>query len=201
MGPYNPDVFVHTWLPDGTSQHNLNQAIQNLYNPRVIWIQKPQNFDVSLYKDRIWPHRTTPNNQISQYTSIKRSLNLCEQWSNSMGVEYDIVVRARFDWFLETVDFELNDSVNVAHTPTLSGHKFLWNNQIEIGISDQFAYGNPQVMKVYAQLVDNLPILYQDYRIDFCGELFLKAHLLYHKVSVAEHKWKNGIVRDDGIMP
>lgn len=198
---YKPDVFVHTWAQDKLSQSVLYQQIQSLYQPTVLWTQAPQKFDTRLYADRIWPHRTTPSNQLSQYTSIKHSLSLCRQWEIQNGFKYDIVVRARFDWFLNHVDFELNNCVNVAHTPTLSGHKFTWNDQTQLGISDQFAYGNSDVMNTYSQLVTNLPNLYSNYGIDFCGELFLKAHLLYHNIDVVEHKWQNGIVRDDGIMP
>ena len=56
-------------------------------------------------------------------------------------------------------------------------------------------------MSIYSELVDNMPILYKDYKIDFCGELFLKSHLLYHNIEVKEHKFINGIVRDWGVMP
>jgi len=201
LDPYQPDVFVHTWENTGPSYNNLRQTLLTLYNPRALTIQAPQTFDVSIYRDRIWPHRTTPSNQVSQYTSIKRSLELRRQWETQHEFEYDIVIRARFDWYLKEADLEVNDKINVAHTPTLLNHRFQFQGQPHVGISDQFAYGSSRNMTIYSQLVDNMPRLYQDHGIDFCGELFLKAHLLYHQLDVKEHRWTNGMVRSDGIMP
>ena len=202
LDPYQPDVFVHTWSEPGTVDYNnLSRTLSTLYQPRVLTIQAPEKFDVSIYRDRIWPHRTTPSNQVSQYTSIKRSLELRRLWETHNQFEYDIVVRARFDWYLKEVDLEVNNEINVAHTPTLSRHQFQFQGQPYVGISDQFAYGSSENMTVYSQLVDNMPQLYQDYGIDFCGELLLKGHLLYHQLGVKEHRWTNGMVRSDGIMP
>jgi hypothetical protein len=167
-------------------------------------MQSTKTFDVSIYnekRDVEWPFRTSLQTQISQYTGIKNSLYYAQEWEESSGNNYDIVVRARFDWFLEKVDFEINDYINVANTPTLVGHKFIFKEQQYTGISDQFAYGSSKNMRIYSQLVDNLPTLYKDYKVDFCGELFLKAHLVYNNVEVKEHNWNNGIVRDWGIMP
>lgn len=197
IDPYAPDVFVHTW---DTSTFATN-TVQSLYRPTVLKTENPQQWDTSLYTDRIWPHRTTPSTQISQYEGIKRVLALREDYEKSHAFAYDIVIRARFDWYLESVDLEKNNFINVAHTPTLNGHRFLFDGMEHIGISDQFAYGSSENMTIYSQLVDNLPILYKNYKIDFCGELFLKSHLLYHKLDVKEHKWNNGIVRDWGVMP
>lgn len=197
---YDPDIFIHTWSND----KNIKMLLQGLYEPKVLGMESTKTFDVSVYNEKReveWPYRTSHQTQISQYTGIQRSLQFCQEWEYSANFEYDIVVRARFDWFLKSVDFEINDCINVAHTPTLNGHKFVFQNQPYIGISDQFAYGNSKNMRVYSQLVDNLPFLYKEHKVDFCGELFLKAHLVYNNIDVKEHEWDNGIVRDWGIMP
>ena len=200
LDPYKPDVFIHTWKQT-TDHTNLLQA---LYSPIVLSMENPKQYDTSIYNEERevqWPYRTTPQTQISQYTGIKKSLQLRQLWEEQHRFKYDVVIRARFDWFLEKINLEINDSINIAHTPTLKGHRFLFRGKEYLGISDQFAYGSSDNMTIYSQLVDNLPTLYKEYKVDFCGELFMKSHLLYNNIPVKEHIWKNGIVRDWGVMP
>ena len=200
LDPYQPDVFIHTWK----QTTDYTELLHTFYSPIGLATETSKQYDTSIYnEDRAlqWPFRTSHQTQISQYTGIKKSLQLRQNWEDRNGFKYDIVIRARFDWFLEKVNLEINDFINIAHTPTLKGHLFMFRGKEYLGISDQFAYGTSDNMTVYSQLVDNLPILYKEYKIDFCGELFLKSHLLYHNVDVKEHKWTNGIVRDWGVMP
>jgi hypothetical protein len=194
---YQPDVFIHTWQNLDFDPNNF----WSLYQPKILSWEQPKKYDVSLYTDRIWAYRTVPQNQLAQYTGIQKAIGLALDYQTNFGFEYDVIIRARFDWFLQTVELELNNAVNVAHTPGLSGHRFQFLDQEYLGISDQFAYGSSTTMKTYAQLVDWLPTLYQDYKVDFCGELFLKSHLLLHNIPVKEHNWHNGIVRPTGIIP
>jgi len=158
-------------------------------------------FDVSTYTNRIWPHRVTPQAQFSQFEGIKRAQQLRQTQEQATGTPYDVVIRARFDWYLAHVNMETNACVNVARTPTLDGHIFTYDKTQLVGISDQFAYGSSQVMNVYAQVVDNIHALYHRHGVDFCGELFLRAHLHEHNVCIRECSWNNGIVRSWGIMP
>jgi hypothetical protein len=203
IDPYKPDVFVHTWDTSEVVKHTLH----GMYQPKVLKAESAQEWDTSTYNDdhapgrRLWLYRTTHVTQISQYQGIKRSLNLRQSYERSLGFTYDIVIRARFDWYLEKVILEKNNFINVAHTPTLCGHTFSFKGKEYLGISDQFAYGSSANMTTYSELVDNLPNLYHTYKVDFCGELFLKSHLLYHNIDVKEHHWNNGIVRDWGVMP
>jgi hypothetical protein len=197
LQPYEPDVFVHVW----NRNREVSQRIHDLYQPKVLCSQAVEAFDTSIYTDRIWPHRTTPATQLSQYTGIKRSLELSRQWETAHNFVYDIVIRARFDWYLESVSLEINEAVNVAHTPGLNGHQFVFQNRVMTGISDQFAYGSSSNMHLLSGLVDNLPHLYLEQGVDFCGELFLKSHLEMHRIPVKQHHWTNGIVRPHGIMP
>jgi len=202
INPYKPSVFIHAWF-DGNSydRKKLTDNLQSFYSPKILHVQSFEKFDVSTYNERIAPHRTTPQNVISQFTGIKRSLELSREYEIANDLEFDIVVRARFDWYLAKVDFEINNQINVAHTPTLCNHKFLFNGDNHVGINDQFAYGNSKNMALYGKLVDNVPNLYSNHRVDFCGEILLKSHLLDYGLDVKEHVWQNGIVRADGIMP
>lgn len=195
---YDTDVFIHTWKQDIYTRN----MIESMYHPMLLAIQTPKKFNTSIYTDRVWPHRTTPEGVLSQWCSVNISMQYWPFWSIfHLHSNYDIIVRARFDWYLESIKFEINDCVNVANTPGLSGHKFIYEGQEHLGISDQFAYGNPIVMNTYSKLFDNIPHLYQDKKVDFCSELLLKAHLLENNIGVKEHKLKNGITRNTGIVP
>lgn len=197
LDPYKPDVFIHSWRVDPS----VRAQILDLYNPCVFQEETQRQFDVTNYTDRIWPHRTTPSTVISQFYSLQQAHALRRNWEDHCGFRYDVVVRARFDWYLKQVDFEINNQVNVPRTPTLDGHRFAYCGEPLVGISDQFAYGSSDVMHTYAQLVDNVSHLYHNCGVDFCGELFLKAHLHHHGLKVKQHVWNHGIVRDWGVMP
>lgn len=200
---YSADVFVHTWKTPLDPAHNqwVSDTVVSLYNPVSFQFETPVEFDVSSYTDRIWPFRITPSAQFSQFTGVQRSQQLRHRHEAAQGFVYDVVVRARFDWYLKRVDFEKNNCVNTARTPTLDGHRFLWRDQQLVGISDQFAYGSSEIMTTYGDMVDNIYNLYHNERVDFCGELFLRAHLAYHNLPIKEHHFDNGIVRDWGVMP
>jgi hypothetical protein len=204
LDPYCADVFVHCWQ---TQNYQINwktqQIIQRAYNPIILTMDSMPDFNVSGYTERIWPHRTSPQSVISQFTSVQRSQHLRRQWEIQQGFKYDVCIRARFDWFLASVDLEINDAINLAYTPTLAGHKFHFHGMgwDLVGVNDQFAYGNSDNMTLYGDLVDNIPFLYNYHKIDFCSELFVRAHLAYHNLPIKEHTWHNGIVRETHIMP
>jgi hypothetical protein len=197
---YDPDVFVHTWC-DTQDQSSLSMNIHSLYKPVSCVIESPRLMPTHIYKDRIWPHRTTPAGVLSQWYSVKQSQTLRKAHEQLKGVTYDVVVRARFDWYLAEVQLQQNQFWNIAHTPTLNGHRFKLRDQVLTGINDQFGYGSSATSDVVAGLFDAIPNLYQNEQVDFCSELFLKAHLQLQGVQVQEHKWNNGMVRWWGVNP
>lgn len=202
---YQPDVFVHSWnTPDaetGRTDPTLYDQILSLYQPRSCTLESGIQIDTSIYKERIWPHRTTPHGVLSQWYSVCHSLRQRQQYEQHNNFKYDVVVRARFDWFLESVDLEINDCWNIALTPTLAGHRFRLRGQVLTGINDQFGYGTSTTADVMQGIFDHIPYLYQNEQVDFCSELFVKAHLELNGVPVKEHKFNNGMVRWWGINP
>lgn len=200
LDPYVPDVFVHTWC-DHTPSHVLQDQILSLYNPLSCVVESPRSMPVEIYKDRIWPHRTTPTGVLSQWYSVQQSQRARQSYEKLNNFKYDVVIRARFDWFLEKVDLQINSAWNIAHTPTLNGHRFMLRGEGLTGINDQFGYGSSHTADVVADLFDQIPNLYQNENVDFCSELFLKAHLHLNQVQVHEHKWNNGMVRWWGVNP
>lgn len=206
LDKYDTDVFVHSWndynhWKGGSGEQRLSDQIIGLYKPVSITLEPPKSIDTSIYTERIWPHRTTPHGVLSQWYSVAHSLRQRQKYEQHKGFKYDIVVRARFDWYLEAVDFEINNCWNIALTPTLSGHKFRLRDQVLTGINDQFGYASSDVATVMSGLFDHIPYLYQNERVDFCSELFLKAHLELSGIPVKEHAFRNGMVRWWGVNP
>lgn len=201
LEPYDCDVFVHTWSQNDSQDHNTYNLVSQLYQPVRYQMDVMPEFDVGVYTERIWPHRVTPQAQFSQFEGIKRAQNLRQVQEKINHKLYDLVIRARFDWYISHINLEINPCVNVARTPTLDGHLFTYDTTQLVGINDQFAYGTSAVMDVYASIVDNIKNLYVNHGVDFCGELFLRAHLHEHRMCIKQHQWQNGIVRSWGIMP
>ena len=198
LDKYNPDIFIHSWKTD---EYFPTSLIQSLYHPSILKIDSPIEFDTSIYTDRIWPHRTTPNGVLSQWYSVKESINLKHMHEVATKTEYDIVVRARFDWYLKSIDFQMNKFINVADTPGLARQKFHYNGRECIGISDQFAYGSNEIMHAYSTLFDSIAYLYSIKKVDFCSELLLKAHLVECNIEINKHYLDNGITRITGVVP
>lgn len=199
LEPYQPDVFIHTWCDDHVP--TLQAQLNSLYNPKCCVVEAPREMPTAMYIDRIWPHRTTPTGVLSQWYSVQQSIQFKKQHETQHAFTYDVVIRARFDWFLSHVDLEQNDAWNIAHTPTLNNHRFKFRDQVLTGINDQFGYGSSQTADVVSTIFDQIPNLYQNEQVDFCSELFLKAHLHMNQIPIKEHKWNNGMVRWWGVNP
>lgn len=104
-------------------------------------------------------------------------------WQDSVGIDYDIICRARFDWWFGGLVLEHNAGLTVPDDPGLSGHRFTYRGQHYIGHNDQFGYGNRSVMQKYLETFDRIPWLYSD-DVDFCSELFLTANMISNNIPV-----------------
>lgn len=177
------DVFIHSWA----NKLETNKIFQFL-NPKILKIDQPKTFDVTHFKNRIW----VPNTErlFSSFYSINKSLNLALEY------DYDIIIRARFDWWFETCTLEQNDYVNIPDDPGLINHKFKFKNQNILGHNDQFGYGNKDVMRVYANTFNEIKSLYDD-GVDYCDELFLTANLIKHNILVKYHNMNFKILRSE----
>jgi len=179
----NAEVFVHTW----SNQLYFDNSIKNIINtfsPKQIKIEKPKSFDTSIYVDRVWPHRSNPNNVLSMWYSIYESINLCYRYSLEKRIKYDIVCRARFDWYFNSIHIEEFNGITVPDDPGLNGHHFEYYEKQYLGHNDQFGYGDMNSMIQYANTFNKIPDLYKSAKVDFCSELFLTANLIEVNIPV-----------------
>lgn len=186
---YDTDVFVHTWLINSSDRNTVNKKIIDVLQPKLLLTEQAKNFNIARYNERVWPHRSDPKNVISMWYSIKESFNLCSMFSKNKNVKYDIICRARMDWWCDNLILNQNDyAITVPDDPGLSGHNFKYNSIPYIGHNDQFGYGSFDMMELYSSTYDRIPWLYSDNGVDFCSELFLTANLISYNIPIIYQK-------------
>lgn len=178
------DVFVHTWLDPTQDRTRLSMQISELFQPKQLLMEPVRRFNTARFSERIWPHRSQPGNVLSMWYSIKSSIDLCMDWQDDTGEDYDIICRARFDWWFNGLQLETNDGLTVPDDPGLSGHRFTYQGRPYIAHNDQLGYGSRTVMEKYSQTFDRIPWLYSDDGVDFCSELFLTANMISNNIPV-----------------
>lgn len=182
---YDTNVFVHSWKTNSQILLDLQQYIQIT----GLIIEPLQTFDTSLYKARVWPHRSNPNSVLSMWSSINKSFDLAFKYAAQNNFSWDIMIRARWDWEFDRIDLVIDDSIHVPVDPGLSGHLFSYNNQTICAHNDQFAWGSVDNMKVYSDMYYHIAELYVG-GIDFCSEVLLTAHLKNHTIEIAHEDIK-----------
>lgn len=178
------DVFIHTWLESSQVRDHLSMQICELLQPKQLLIEPIKKFNTARFSERIWPHRSQPSNVLSMWYSIKKSIGLCMDWQDAVGEDYDVICRARFDWWFKEINLESNTGLTVPDDPGLSGHRFKYQGTPYIAHNDQFGYGNRTVMQHYSETFDRIPWLYSDDGVDFCSELFLTANMISRGIPV-----------------
>ncbi len=183
---YNADVFVHAWEDPRIPEERIVHGIVKYLKPRALMIEPQKKINIDLYndRDRIWPYRSSPMTVMSMWYSINSGFNLCKKWSDNKGLSYDIVCRARFDWWCENITLSVNQGLTVPDDPGLAGHGFSFRGERYIAHNDQFGYGSQDVMQEYANTYKRIPSLFMDEMVDFCSELFLTANMLRANIPV-----------------
>ena len=206
---YDVDVFSHTWfdsenlstqsiLPGRQHIHLDPHAIEHihqLYSPKKIIIEKPKIWnEICVFTDKVFTHAHTwaPQHNIveeakkycsnvthSMYYSIMMSNLVKEQFSLENNIQYDVVIRGRFDCAPKNIVQLKNHD--------FSNNIFYYQDlyQPDQMISDWFGMGNSKVMNYYSCVYNRIPYLInQSIEIDgyWCNELLLKHHFLNSKI-------------------
>lgn len=189
--PNDPDIFIHSWNDiDGT----FNYPVVDLYKPKIIktdnqktWLNSNMNLDrmmashaKSYAKDRFIEML------YSSWYSIQQSNLIKEEYRLKNNLEYDYIIRARFDIHYDMViDCKKYDS-NILHVSNK------WLPDIEM-IDDRFAFASENIMNAYCGGF-NLLKLVQSYREKkdgiFCGETLVYEMCKMFNVS---HKQINNL--------
>ena len=123
---YDFDFFCHSWNID------LNNDLDKLYKPRLIHCE-----DNSKYNDEILNKIKNGGifSAVSQALSLKKSIELKEQYEKENNINYDIIISYRYDILLwkeiKLENYDLNDNkiyVNGGNNNTNGDFHFIMNN-------------------------------------------------------------------------
>lgn len=174
-------VYMHVW---NTDIEEISVLLQRL-KPVACSIEPPIVFDVSCYTERL--QESNPQSVFSMWTSISRSMSLVE----SSCIQYDRVVRARFDVGFDDFDFLDTSGIVIPGKPA---EIYSWQGKRYCGWHDMMAYGDMSSMKQYANTLHAIPRIYQQ-SSPFFSEFFLSTHLFETQTSVTHHSVWADIIR------
>ena len=191
------DVYIHSWEPE------LCEMINGLYKPKSFLYQpqidfsrmvKHRGLDVSL-PEACPPMRRTPETILSHFYSIQKSFELCYQ----SDIEYDIVIKARFDTGRINRDPNTTPVQCISFDPTLdmSTMKMADWGMFDQGPADMWFYSSHENMRHFTEIFD---LLSREFFIDsqFHQWVQLETPLGFNDLSnaVAFYHWW---FRDKGL--
>jgi len=153
--PGEYDIFISTWETEDILD------IKDLYKPTLIKTDPNIPEDLKWYEE--WKNFYTrfpnnsdanPGNTVPMLYKVKDCMQMVEGYSKTVGVEYDFVIRTRFD-IIHSTPLNLYQLLSIQNKNYLGIHNS--NVQHEPGwLYDGFAFGNWETMKIYSNLYDNL---------------------------------------------
>lgn len=169
--PNDPDIFIHTWANPATNT-NIENQLRSLYNPKCI-VMEPQKIFInsSLDMDRmmkqapIYKRDPFVATTYSMWYSIQQANLLKEYYRLENNINYDYVIRARFDL---TYNIKINCKEYDKNLIHISNREL----PPEM-IDDRFAFGPNHLMNVYCGGFNMLDYIHS-IRVKsdgiFCGE-------------------------------
>lgn len=208
IAPNNADVYIHSWIDDNikgkkpvaagghvasdTIPHNIEKIILDLYKPKNYIFEPQIEFDEKNYNERKL-QSIRPKFSISQRYSIMKSIGLTE------GVEYDAIIRMRFDWKIHNRIDVQQLPLQMVTTPNDAPHFHMLQTGLPLfGVNDQFAVGNAYVMRKYGDMYNHIEDIFNADNLPFADELML-SYYLEHMLQIQLNKIPIGytIVRRD----
>ena len=178
---YDMDVYASFWDEENEELGDTINNFRKLYSVKKIEVDSYESFHKSTLSI-VQSTLTPPNILAPQLQEATKRFGQLPMWykiwkanmmTKELGIDYDIVVRARTDsFFLGNIDIVDNDMLNV---PIGRNHIPSWHNSE--GINDIFAYGSPKMMDYYSlNFLHMMQYLNMGY-YPFPPEHFLKVHM------------------------
>ena len=168
---YDVDVFIHSWY----YPEEMLDEIEALYKPKDVSYELPLNIN-QFSKYKVGNPQYPAYNTGQMFYSVFMSNHICRKYSQTLNVNYDVVIRSRFDFALNVkLPYELTEN-NYIYVPGCR------QNPSHTIANDQFAYGRPNVMNLYTQTYNNMDLLY-DNGCPFNGEELMSANLGLYKLT------------------
>lgn len=148
------DVFVHTWSDIDDKDF---QELDYLYDP--VEITTTRRFDEHAFKDyKVVDERWPASNTFHMWYSVFLANQLKKEHELFEGITYDVVIRSRFDFALNT-KLTLPIDGDKLYVPNDLIKGYIEPNQL--GANDQFAYGSSHVMDLYSSTFWNIERAYR----------------------------------------
>jgi hypothetical protein len=187
---YKIDVYASFW---DIENEELGDSVNNflkIYTPKKYEVENYKIFKEST-QDIASLHIDSPKiiagmfqetskafGQLSMYYKVWR----CNMLSKQLGVEYDLVIRARTDTVLdENFKLEQNNMLNVPKG-SMMVHAFPDSDSI----NDCFAYGTPKIMDYYSFIFLQMMEYLKVGHYAFPPEHFLAVHFTNIKIKIRE---------------
>jgi hypothetical protein len=184
---YDIDVYASFW---DTENKELGDTINNfltIYSPKKWEIERYDIFKkttqdiASLHIEspkvlsQLFQETSKAFGQLSMYYKVWR----CNLLTKELGIDYDLVIRARTDVALDNA-FEIiyNDALNVPIGEVQSSFPY------SKGLNDCFAYARPKIMDYYSFLYLQMMEYLNSGHYVFPPEHFLSVHFSKIKIPV-----------------
>lgn len=189
IGQYNPDVYIHSWLNPDSDKASTTENLNYVYHPVAMTLDQLPNIDISAFPDRHWPY-------IDVYKSLSmwQSIWKVHQMIVDSGIDYDIIVRGRFDLYMKNFNINLFDGVTIPYCPWKFELQFNFMGAALYGVNDHMAYGPKKYMDIYANTGNEISQLYNS-GVDYCPENFLTANLVKNNVPIKFQTMEHKLIR------
>ena len=154
------DVYIHSWEP------HLCDTINNLYKPKAFLYQPQVDFsiitenrNISLPEAHPDFNRRTPETILSHFYSIQKSFELCYLTE----IEYDIIIKARFDIGRINRNPDNNPVQCINFDPMLDMGtiKMADWDLFDQGPADMWFYSSRENMKHFASIFEDLMSVFE----------------------------------------
>lgn len=193
--PFSSDIFISSWKSD------YSDDLFSLYNPKLIRLENLEDISIKhrlneylnfLHEiDYTGNKSISMNNRYTMFYKIFDANQLRKEYEKRKGIEYDLIIRSRFDLSFEhrhssctlgpflyncIIDSEINSSLkeDKLFLRMDGGGDFVW---------DQFAFGNNKNMDIYCDTFLNLEKLVQPNFL--CSEQLLYRQLTNNNVQIS----------------
>ena len=180
INKYNIDVYASFWDLENESLGDTIKEFEKVYTPKRLEVESYSAFKQSVQDisslhiespiviNKLFQDTSKAFGQLSMYYKVFKANLLSKQ----LGIEYDLVIRARIDTLLdEKFELILNKALNV---PMGTNNCPAFPNSE--GLNDCFAYGIPKVMDYYSFIFLQMMEYLKDGHYVFPPEHFLNVH-------------------------
>ena len=154
LEPYQPDTYIHTWdiLGDPHGAHDKALMSVNTTNKLDFINDKlnPKALSIEPYLDK------DPNNrQRNAMLCMLESIYKCNKLKNESNIDYDLVIRIRFDnFFLNSVPINVLENLKDDEILTPLWRFYDRQKMHRDMVDDQFAIGHTDAMNHYSEMIN-----------------------------------------------